>query len=281
MIPAEPLLAAALADDLASNRAAQGEKPTADNTLLRGSDAYGCARRIAFGAMRIPKVVPYSASTMMAFDNGEHIHTRLQGILAKQFNAELEVPVSYKHHGLDLSGHADAFYETDTAKVVVEIKSMKSYPYLKAAGGIDRGRTVEPEGPKMEHVIQAGIYAASPQLQADTLHMIYIAKEDGAIAEWLLPMKGEPFGPDGKDIADLVAAELGRLKGIEEQIRRGLLPWRHIPSFGTVRNPPPADSKADPWNCRYCPWQPTCAALPTSPVAATAVTDPIPDEEPF
>lgn len=282
MNPAQPLLATALADDLANNRAAEGERPTADNTLLRGSDAYSCARRIAFGALRIPKVVPYTPSTLMAFDAGDHVHKRLQGILARDFAAELEVPVSYREHGIDLSGHADAAYAHEGHQRVVEIKSMKSYPYLKAAGSIDRyGRPVEPEGPKLEHVLQAGIYGNAPQLQADELHMIYVAKEDGQIAEWILPMKGEPFGPDGQDIADLVAAELARLKQIELHIREGRLPWRHVPGFGVVKDPPAADSKDDPWNCRYCPWQPTCVALPASPVPVAAVTDPIPDEEPF
>lgn len=276
MNPVEPILGAALAEDLEHNRAAQGEKATADNTLLRGSDAYACGRKIAFAALRIPKVVPWTPSTLMAFDNGEAIHVRLQGVLAAKFGAELEVPISYKEQGPDVSGHADAFYivSTDTGcdRRVVEIKSMKSYPFLKAAGGMDRGREVQPEGPKMEHVLQAGIYGCSPQLKADTLHMIYLAKEDGRVAEWLIPIRDHPFGPRGEDVFTLVMAELGRLARIEADIRKGLLPWRRIPGYGVVKNPPAADSKDEPWNCRYCAWQPLCADLPPSPIAATLAT---------
>lgn len=283
MNPTTPLLAAALADDLANNRAAEGDRPTADNTLLRGSDAYSCGRRIAFAALKVPRAVPFTTDTLMAFDAGKHHHARLQGLLAAQFGAELEVPVSYKDTGVDLSGHADAAYTLDGDKRVVEIKSMKSYPFLKSAGGTDRfGRDVDPEGPKPEHVIQAGLYANAPQLQADTLHMVYICKEDGRVAEWLLPMKGEPFGPHGEDIYTLVLAELGRLKGIEDDIRRGLLPWRRIPGYGVVKEPPAQDSKDEPWNCRYCPWQPTCAALPPSKIGVHAVNGGTTDlEEPF
>lgn len=281
MNPCEPMLGAALADDLANNRTAAGEKPTADNTLLRGSDAYSCGRKIAFAALKIPRVVPYTPTALKAFDAGDHIHAQLQAILVRDYDAQIEVPISYKGT-IDLSGHADAVYTIDGDKRVAEIKSMKSYPYLKAAGGADNfGRTVDPEGPKLEHVLQAGIYATAPQIQATTLHIIYVAKEDGRIAEWILPLKGEPFGPTGADIADLVAEELDRLRRIEDQIRHGLLPWRHIPGHGVVKDPPPADSKADPWNCRYCAWQPTCAALPASPVPVTAATDPVPDGEPF
>lgn len=279
MNPSEPLLGAALADDLEHNRAAEGERPTADNTLLRGSDAGACGRKIAFAALKIPKVVPYTPSTLAAFDAGQHVHTRLQGLLAAQYGAELEVPITYRGQpgAPELSGHADAFYtlntETGADRRVVEIKSMKSYPFLKAAGGTDNfGRHVEPEGPKMEHVLQAGIYGCAPQLKADTLHMVYLAKEDSRVAEWLIPIHGHPFGPRGEDVFTLVMAELGRLARIEADIRKGLLPWRRIPGWGVVKDPPAADSKDEPWNCRYCAWQPLCASLPPSPVAATLAT---------
>lgn len=286
--PSEPILGAALAEDLEQNRVAEGERPTADNTLLRGSDAGRCGRQITFGAHRIPKAVPFSTDTLMAFDAGKHHHARLQGLLASKFGAELEVPITYKEQGPDLSGHADAFYtiNTDTGheRRVVEIKSMKAYPFLKAAGGTDRfGRPIEPEGPKLDHVLQAGIYGCSPQLKADTIHIVYINKEDGQVAEWLIPMRDEPFGPRGEDVFTLVMAELGRLSRVETDIRKGLLSWRRIPGWGVVKRPPAADSKDEPWNCRYCAWQPICVHLPPSPVAASAAaTDSAEDdEEPF
>ena len=271
LAPTEPLLAAALADDLVNNRAARGDKPTADNTLTRGSDAGQCSRKIALGALRIPKVVPFTTDTLMAFDAGEHHHTRLQGILAREFNAELEVPVSYKDLGIDLSGHADAVYTIDGEVRCVEIKSMKAYPFLRAAGGVDRwGRDMEPEGPKLEHLLQCGIYAHAPQIKAHTLHLVYICKEDGHVAEWLIPIKGQAAGPNGEDVLTLVLAELSRLKNICDDIRKGLLPWRRIPGYGVVKDPPAPDSKDEPWNCRYCPWQPLCATLPPSKVPKSA-----------
>lgn len=286
MNPAEPFLGAALADDLANNREAEGDRPTADHTLLRGSDAWACGRKIAFGALKVPRVVPFSTDTLMAFDAGKHHHTRLQGLLAKKFGAELEVPISYKDVGIDLSGHADAAYEWAGKKRAVEIKSMKAYPFLKSAGGIDRyGREVEPEGPKVDHLVQCGIYANAPQLQAETCHMVYINKEDGRVAEFLVPMDGQAVGPDGEDLRTLVLAELERLNGIAEDIRNGLLPWRRIPGFGVVKAPPADGSKDEPWNCRYCAWQPLCASLPTSKTPVDHLNGTSngahPDEEPF
>lgn len=287
MNQAEPLLAAALADDLANNRANQGERPTADRTLLRGSDAYRCARQIAFGALKVPRVVPYTTDGLMAFDAGQHHHTRLQGLLASKFGAELEVQVSYKEQGIDVSGHADAAYLWAGKKRVVEIKSMKSYPFLKSAGGNDNfGRAVKAEGPKIDHLIQCGIYGNAPQLRAETCHMVYLEKETGRVAEWLVAMDGEAVGPNGEDLRTLVLAELDRLSGIAADIGNGLLPWRSIPGFGVVKDPPAADSKDQPWNCRYCAWQPLCASLPSSktPVGhlnGTGTNGAHPDEEPF
>jgi hypothetical protein len=287
MNQAEPLLAAALATDLANNRAGQPDRPTADHTLLRGSDAYRCDRQIGFGALKVPRIVPYTTDGLMAFDAGQHHHTRLQGLLASKFGAELEVQVSYREQGIDLSGHADAVYLWGGKKRCTEIKSMKSFPFLKSAGGTDNfGRQVEPEGPKIEHVVQCGLYGYAPQIQADELYLVYLNKENGRLAEWLIPMQGEPVGPDGEDVITLVKAELGRLTAIATDIGNGLLPWRRIPGYGVVKDPPAADSKDNPWNCRYCGWQPLCANLPASKVPVAQINQPVTagapaDEEPF
>jgi hypothetical protein len=276
--PADPILGAALAEHLINNRDARGDKPTADHTLLRGSDAYRCARQIAFGALKIPRAVPYTPDALMAFDAGEHHHTRLQGILASKFGAELEVPISYKDIGIDISGHADAVYDDmdlEHTKVTVELKSMKAYPFVRAAGGVDKyGHHVDPEGPKPEHVIQAGIYADAPQIKAGRLHMVYINKEDGRVAEWLLDI-GEQYGANGETVLELVHQELDRLTAIGKDIRAGLLPWRTVPGHGVVKDPDAAKG-ADGyfWGCSYCSWQPLCARLPVSKVAAAQISQP-------
>jgi hypothetical protein len=172
-------------------------------------------------------------------------------------------------------------------KRCVEIKSMKAYPFLKSAGGTDNfGRQVEPEGPKIEHVLQCGLYGHAPQIQADELYLVYLNNENGRLAEWIIPLAGEPVGPDGEDVIPRVQAELDRLTAIAADIRAGLLPWRHIPGFGVVKDPPAADSKDNPWNCRYCAWQPLCASLPASKVPVALANQPAtngtqPDDEEF
>jgi hypothetical protein len=62
------------------------------------------------------------------------------------------------------------------------------------------------------------------------------------------------------------------------------LPWRNIPGYGVVKDPPPEESKDEPWNCRYCGWQPLCADLPASKVPVVLIdkaTSTHPDTEEF
>jgi hypothetical protein len=259
--PAEPLLATARAEDLATNRT---DRPTADNTLLRGSDAHGCERKIAFAALHIPKAITYTPEQLMAFRQGDNEHKHLQLILAERFGAELEVPISYKQQGIEVSGHADAFYIADDEprRRVVEIKSMKQYPFDKAIGG---------EGPRIGDLLQGGIYAMSPQLHADAVHMAYLNKQDGALAEWIIALDDDvQAGPNlAAPLSELVHEELDRLQRIAEDVQAGMLPWRRIPGFGVIPNP--NKEAGAPWPCQYCSWQPLCARLPTSKVPADAL----------
>lgn len=269
MNPAEPLLGAARAQHLQQIRSQQGERPTADDTLLRGSDAYGCARKIALGALRIPKDITYTNEQLLAFRAGDDHHKHLQAILAADFDAELEVPISYKTLGIEVSGHADAFYTHDRQRRVVEIKTMKQYPFDKAIGG---------EGPRLGDLLQGGIYANSPQLQADAVHICYLNKQDGALAEWIIGL-GDQVGPEDEKLIELVREELERLQQIADDIHAGLLPWRRIPGFGVVKDPTGPKGENHDWRCDYCSWQPTCARLPVSKVPIARLADDAPQTD--
>jgi CRISPR/Cas system-associated exonuclease Cas4 (RecB family) len=241
----------AVGDMLATDRVAAGERPTADNTRLRCSEALGCSRKIAFRILGLPKK-PYTQTQLQAFDTGEAVHENVQRVLQQKYDARFEVPLSYRPR-YDLSGHADAFYEMDGRRRVVEIKTMKDYPWKLA----------QKEGPKTEHVIQAALCGAAPQIDAAELHLLYIDKNDGALAEWLLDMD-DPFTE--KTPRQLAFEEIDRMEGVLADLDAGRLPWRIIPGYGVVKVPPAEGSKDDPWNCRYCAWQPICADLPSSRV---------------
>jgi PD-(D/E)XK nuclease superfamily protein len=245
-------LAAALAESMAEDRNHRGEKPTADSTRARISDALKCERQLAFGWLRVPKP-PLPPEVLAAFEAGEHHHTRIQGVLAAKFGATLEVPVSYRPD-LDLSGHADAIYPVpeDGSVRVAEIKTMKKWGFEHA----------QKEGPKLEHVTQAAMYGMAPTVGANSVHMIYVSKDDAAIAEWTLSIYDDEI--DGVLIADHVRAELDRIRRVFADVDAGLVPWRRIPGFGTVKDPSGPKGDNHPWNCDYCGWRPLCARLPAS-----------------
>lgn len=251
----------ALSEHLRRKRELEGPKPTRDDTRLRGSQARQCSRKIYFDAQGIAETVEIEDSTLAAFEVGNAWHEVIQFALQEKFNADVEVAVSYKEHGLSLSGSADATYLYGFARVCVEIKSMKAYGWDLAVRGNmsfnQRG------GPKLEHIAQAGVYANSPQIQADVIHMIYVNKDTGELAEWLLKWEDDlgPLGYPGLTVRQLVDEELARLASILADAERGIVPAREIPGHGLVPDPPPAGSRGTPWNCRFCGHQPLCEGL--------------------
>lgn len=254
---------------MAAARAAEGDRATADGTRFRGSMALDCERKIALQALGVAPAVELGTEQLVTFDIGQSYHDRIQQALVDTFGAQTEVKCSYRDEGGDVSGHADAVYEHAGQKVIVEIKSMKAYAFGLAIDG-NQWDNYGP-GPKQEHLTQAALYGLAPQIQADLVHMIYINKDSGEMAEWLLPMHGALVHLGGPPVtpAQLARRELVRFARIGESLDAGMMPARVIPGHGLVSVPPAADTKVKPWNCRYCGWQPICAAQPAEafPVA--------------
>lgn len=270
MNPAEPLLGAALNEHLKESRFARGDKPTRDDTRLRISDVLKCERAIAFGVIGVPKDTVVPDSVLMAFKQGEDAHDHLQEVLVRKFDANIEVPASYKDFGLDLSGSADAVYGDNGDRTVVEIKTVKDYPFKKALT----------DGPKIDHVTQGGMYADSPQINAKRVHIVYQCKNDGRLAEWFIDRQDPVVNPETGEVLgtlnDVVTEEQRRLKRILDDVDAGFIPWRRIPGFGVVKDPPGQDAPrgAQPWQCVYCRWQPTCSRLPVSRVPISQLDRP-------
>jgi hypothetical protein len=88
-----------------------------------------------------------------------------------------------------------------------------------------------------------------------------VNKATSDIADWIIGVDEPLPHLDGRTVRTMVADELRRMAGILSRIDAGQLPRAVIPGHGVVLNPPARDSKGQPWNCRYCAFQPTCAAL--------------------
>lgn len=238
---------------------------TAAGTRGRGSFAGRCSRDIAFQVLGFERNVTIPPNVLMAFSVGHSYHHIVQSIAEAHLGAESEVVGDWRPEH-DMSTHADLVYMLKMldreVKVVGEIKSMSGYGFALATGAkfSDDG-----PGPKMDHVIQAAISALAPNIQAQLIHMIYIDKDKHGIAEWLIDVD-QPFVQWGGSPRDLVTQELERMGGILGRIDSGMLPARWIPGHGRVDDPPNRNAKGDPWNCRYCAFQPTCCNLETGPV---------------
>lgn len=254
---------AALGDHMGRLRAEEGPRPTADGTLLRGSQAGACNRRVAFEALGTEMTNDLNTDTLVTFEIGKLYHERIQLALVERFGAATEVMCSYKEQGISMSGHADAVYHDGTRPVVVEIKSMKAFGFDLAVNG-NRFDNHGP-GPKKEHLMQAGIYALAPQIKADAIHMIYVNKDTGELAEWVIDLDEEliHFGTPTTTVRMMALNEITRLNDVAIDVTNGWLPERIVPGYGVVdHEPPTATSKNKPWMCRYCSWRDLCARLP-------------------
>lgn len=252
-----------------------GPRDTATGSRLRASQALKCARAIGFEILGTPESRVIPPEVLMAFDVGQKFHERLQKVLVEQMHAEIEVVADYGDI-LEMSGHADAVYESKmfnpnvpeddwpTKKYCVEIKTISGFGFMICVGA---RKSNEGAGPKTEHVAQAAICAAAPNIDAKMLHMIYVDKDKHSIAEWFLDMDEPLDRYEGMSPRELAEAEMERMRGILGRLDNKMLPARHIPGVGRVQKVPDPDGRGDPWQCRYCAWNELCKPMLPVPLS--------------
>jgi hypothetical protein len=263
MPPLDPSPAGTAVDRmLTDKRDTEGERPHAFNRRLRASWAGGCSRKIGFDLLGFPPDLETEAKSFRIFDAGDRIHDLIQSAMILYYGAEIEVPSDW-WPTLDLGCNLDGVYEETVAhltkaKTGFEIKSMAPFGFEIATGQRQRG---ELPGPKYEHVLQSGLGSLAPTVNAERLHIIYYNKANSDIADWVFGVDEPLPHLDDRTVREMVAAELVRMAGILARIDNDELPRAVIPGFGVVNNPPARTSKAQPWQCRFCAYQPTCAGL--------------------
>lgn len=266
----EGILTPLINEWLATQNDEEGPLATADGTRLRASFAGNCSRQIGFEVLGVPRYEPIPPETLMAFNVGNRFHAVVQEILVDQLDAEIEVIATWKPEH-DLSCHADAVYEFEGRRVAVEIKTISGYGFDLAVGN---KVSDDQYGPKPDQLTQGTMSALAPNVEATFVHMIYINKDKGTIAEWMigvddvLPYHYGAMAPESSTITPrlMVMNEIQRMTGIvENRIDQGMLPARVVPGYGKVGNPPSRNERGDPWNCRYCGWQGYCVQMPAEP----------------
>ena len=255
----EGIIASTVGAYLRLEQERNGDKPTATGTLLRGSESYNCARKIAFRAAGVPKAHEFTDQTLLAFKLGNTLHELLQDAMAALWSEfEAEAIVDLTPLGFDMSGHADGVYSIGSDKLVLEIKTKSSFGFKLAK---------KADHPDEGELVQAAMYALG--LGAQAVHLVYLAKEGayrdgvkpGELLEWRYRLTDDFEGLG--TVEELATNELWRQQQIADQVSDFVIPERDIPGHGVVDSPPPWQGKGQPWNCRYCDYRNHCAALPT------------------
>lgn len=216
-----------------------------DRAFWRCHNALACWRQRWYQATGEPISDPRDAMSELAMWAGKQWHELIGRALVKEHGAILEVPVDWRPE-VDLDGTADAVYDEHGMVVLVEVKSTHSFAYRRA----------EAEGPRPEHLVQAGLYALAPQIAASVVRMIYVDRASGAMRSWMIGLDDKRDELGGRTLRQAVRDELSAL---DVQGRRAEIPGRVLPGTGIIS---PDDVRAATcWQCRLCEYRTTCGGV--------------------
>lgn len=281
-----PRFIGVLVDEWAASR--DDDKPTANGTPFRHSDAGKCARAISYTAAGIPRSDPMDITGVWNTSLGSLVHEQWQEALQRRWpDAEVEVTCSMV--GADGSGHIDAVIRTECPDcdrctdgertIAYELKTVGGFGFKAAVGAARKGTPAE--GPKAAHLLQAAINGRA--VDADEVIVGYLAKEcisanvarrfgitddvGRFAAEWTLTR--EQYEP----LADL---EAERVAGILALVADGRLTARKSPEMpvGAEVDDPQTGAwsvwlrtdegervvsdTGSTWECDYCSHQTLC-----------------------
>lgn len=292
------VLGSAFAGWLAAN---SRPRTTGERSYVRPSDALSCARRVSYVAAG-REGTPMEPSGLWVTTLGTNIHEMLGAAVRDAYpDAELETafdgPVDVDGTEIHVKSYVDLVIPS--LSLATDFKSVGGFAYKMAVG--DRGA---PEGPKREHLIQAGIGALLTGME--NVSVLYLARDAISVAvakrkgfdeirrfaaEWTVPLES---------IRADVVAELNRLWGITRLWNdERTLAARKVPGVPSVIDAPRDGSWAvrelvdnpegsgEPvsiitatgnyWGCGYCPFQQDCI---TDGAGRVRIEEGVADEQP-
>lgn len=249
--------------DMLTKRLRTHARPNPVVAPLLASDALKCARRIGYRLFGTPPDIRYTQHELARFEDGDFVDAIAAEVFAIQEDARIQVPFNWLNDGVPLKGKADAGYRNaDGEKVIAEVKSQGEKGWTRAVGmweGV-------PASPKPEWLVQAGLGACAPTIDAEWVHVVLVDNDRLEVAEWVLHVDAPidlPESPTrnvGEDtVRSLTLAEVERQALILNCCEGGTLPPRDVPGYGIVTDPPGRDEYGEPWQCRFCPYQPSCS----------------------
>lgn len=298
-----PRFIGVLVDEWAASR--DDDKPTANGTPFRHSDAGKCARAISYTAAGIPRSDPMDITGVWNTSLGSLIHEQWQEALQRRWpDAEVEVTCSMV--GADGSGHIDAVIRewadgerygtrsigTPERTIAYELKTVGGFGFKAAVGAARKGTPAE--GPKAAHLLQAAINGRA--VDADEVIVGYLAKEcisanvarrfgitddvGRFAAEWTLTR--EQYEP----LADLEAERVAGILALLDERRLAARKSPEMPVGAEVTDPETGayevrlrtedgevtvTDTGSTWECDYCSYQTLCATTEAGRIPVESV----------
>ena len=261
----EPMLTNLLIRKLVKEQRERPELEHAFDTLLRHSDAAGCARKLGLKMAGYQAGEPMDASGVWVTFLGSLIHEQVQAAILEAYpDAEIEAKVRWDD--LSASGHCDALIRLPSGwTVMYELKTKGGFGWDKAVGLDRKGYKLRDhaEGPPVAAKIQGALNAlaaGADELRIGIISMEAVSKmlaervnwsdERRFLAEWVYPRSVfEPWAQ----------AERTRFALIVATHKQGRLPGRVAigDKFETVELNPDAQRPA--WQCTYCGFRDLCS----------------------
>jgi hypothetical protein len=253
----------------------------------RHSNGAGCARATSYRIQEIPPTNPPAPIDRWNM----HLGTVIGGYLARAAaltmpGAEAEVKCSHViervgARPLRTAGHADLVVPSDPeyGKLCVEFKSQGGFAFKKHSGIQSTA-----EGPAWKAIVQGGLCATTPEVDADAMMVVDVAKE--LVSKPIADSYGMDAGDPARGFSGWVfdreycervtERELTRVRRIHEELEAGRLAPRYIddpevPQAARVVDPETgawtiADADGmvrqagNTWMCGYCWHRDQCIA---------------------
>ena len=253
-----------------------GELEHAFDTPFRHSDGGQCARKMAYGALKLPRSEPDDLPGEWVMFMGTLLHREIQDALEHRFGASCEVEVKVRHGKLS-SGHVDALVRhPEHGLICYELKTRGAYAFDKSIG-LDRKRyaRTEPHGPGATTIIQGALNALASN--ADLLVIGAVSREavSRQLAERtqmpdLLRVMAEWHYSRAEYVA-VAERELARMGEIKALLDDDLLPARVATGDEGELVELAPDGSRPSWQCVYCGYRSLCVAQGAGIVAKPEV----------
>jgi hypothetical protein len=143
-------------------------------------------------------VQEFGPRTLRIFDNGHHVHERLQAYLKEAgILLESEVPVASEEY--EIRGHTDGIIKINGMEGILEIKSMNARNFHSAYE------------PKTDHLVQVNVYMFCTSIPRACL--LYECKDDQRLKEFFVKQDPAVLNP-----------VLEKIRCVQECLRKGVEP---------------------------------------------------------